>query len=214
MADSASRWRTLADMELIFGRSNRRSRSRRRRNPRPRPTVPLAWRVVGLGAALFAALGLLGTSGGFNPSAGASEPTGTPRVDSRCPIPARFRADFASAARDTGLPLALLVAVAEQESRFDPVARSPAGAEGLLQLMPATARELRLDPSVPRSNILAGARYLTRMIDRFNGDTDLALAAYNAGPTAVQRVGGAPTAVTVSYVQNVKAAWTRLAVCG
>jgi soluble lytic murein transglycosylase-like protein len=73
---------------------------------------------------------------------------------------------------------------------MDPEARSEAGAEGLLQLMPQTAREVQSAGASPALNVLAGARYLRQMLDRF-GTVDLALAAYNAGPTAVERAGGA-----------------------
>jgi soluble lytic murein transglycosylase-like protein len=121
-----------------------------------------------------------------------------------CPVPAPFRSAFAEAAAKTGVPLSLLVATAYVESRMDPSAESHAGARGLLQLMPATARELRLDGDDPATNVLAGARYLAQMIDRF-GSVDLALAAYNAGPTAVTRAGAAPTVGTLRYVKNVKA---------
>ena len=128
--------------------------------------------------------------------------TGDAEARGRCPIPAQFRTAFERAAAETAVPLPLLVAVAHEESRMDPTARSHAGAEGLLQLMPATARELRLDASVPDKNVLAGARYLRKMLDRFRS-LDLALAAYNAGPTAVARAGGAPSAETLTYVANV-----------
>jgi soluble lytic murein transglycosylase-like protein len=121
-----------------------------------------------------------------------------------CPVPAPFRSAFARAAAKTGVPLSLLVATAFVESRMDPSAESHAGARGLLQLMPATARELRLDGDDPATNVLAGARYLRQMLDRF-GSVDLALAAYNAGPTAVERAGAAPTVGTLRYVQNVEA---------
>jgi soluble lytic murein transglycosylase-like protein len=134
-------------------------------------------------------------------------------VSSACPIPGQFRHAFVSAARKTGVPLSLLVAVAYEESRMDPGARSHAGAEGLLQLMPATAAELEADPSVPAANVLAGARYLARMRVRF-GDERLALAAYNAGPTAVEAAGGAPTTETLTYVANVEARAARLIACG
>jgi soluble lytic murein transglycosylase len=87
------------------------------------------------------------------------------------------------------------------------------GAQGLLQLMPATARELRADPSEPNANVLAGARYLRAMLERFSGDVDLALAAYNAGPTAVEQADGAPTLATLTYVANVKTTWTALTGC-
>jgi soluble lytic murein transglycosylase-like protein len=102
------------------------------------------------------------------------------------------------------VPLQLLVATAYQESRMNPEAQSGVGARGLLQLMPATARELRLVGDDPRANVLAGARYLRRMLDRF-GDVELALAAYNAGPGAVERAGAAPTLETLRYVKNVEA---------
>lgn len=129
-----------------------------------------------------------------------------------CPIPARYRAAFEIAARDSRLPLALLVAVGELESGLRADAVSHAGARGLLQLMPATAAELRVDVDHPAANVLGGARYLRAQLDRFSS-TDLALAAYNAGPTAVARTGGAPTSETLSYVANVTARWRALVGC-
>jgi soluble lytic murein transglycosylase-like protein len=110
-----------------------------------------------------------------------------------CPLPDRYRDAFEAAARDTNLPIALLVSVARVESNLDHGARSPAGARGLFQVMPPTAAELRLDPDRPASNVLAGARYLKQMMGQFDS-ADLALAAYNAGPGAVERAGGAPGA--------------------
>jgi soluble lytic murein transglycosylase-like protein len=130
----------------------------------------------------------------------------------RCPIPERFRPAFVRAARDTDLPLALLAAVAQVESRFQPRALSHAGAQGLLQVMPETADALKLDASDPGTNVLAGARFLRRMLDRFNS-TDLALAAYNAGPTAVANAGGAPGGETITYVANVTDRWRTLVGC-
>jgi soluble lytic murein transglycosylase-like protein len=129
-----------------------------------------------------------------------------------CPLPPRFRPAFERAARDTVLPMALLVSVARVESNLRARARSNAGARGLLQVMPATARELALDPDHPPSNVLAGARYLRLMLDRFHS-TDLALAAYNAGPTAVAKAGGAPSAETLTYVANVTRQWRKLHGC-
>jgi soluble lytic murein transglycosylase-like protein len=130
----------------------------------------------------------------------------------RCPIPARFRADFVRAADDSGLQLSMLVAVAQVESRFDASARSSAGARGLLQVLPTTASSLRLDPNRPASNILAGARYLSLLLDRFQR-VDLALAAYNAGPTVVGALGRAPSDETETYVANVEQRWADLAGC-
>lgn len=129
-----------------------------------------------------------------------------------CPFPARLRGMFEAAAKDTGLPQGMLFAVAKVESNLHPDALSSAGARGLLQVMPATARSLDLDPDEPQSNVLAGARYLRQLLDRFNS-TDLALAAYNAGPTAVAAAGGAPSLAVVRYVANVNAEWRSVAGC-
>ena len=130
----------------------------------------------------------------------------------RCPIPVRFRSAFIRAARDTGFQLSMLVAVAQVESQFRPDARSRADARGLLQVLPATAASLKLDADSPAANVLAGARYLKILLDRYTR-TDLALAAYNAGPTAVDAAGGAPWAETQTYVANVQQRWAALAGC-
>jgi peptidoglycan DL-endopeptidase CwlO len=129
-----------------------------------------------------------------------------------CPVPSRYRPAFGRAAQDTGLPLAMLVAVGQVESNLTAGARSSADARGLLQVLPSTAAELRLNADQPASNVLAGARYLEQLLQRFNS-TDLALAAYNAGPTAVAKAGGAPTEETVHYVTNVTALWRELRGC-
>jgi soluble lytic murein transglycosylase-like protein len=130
----------------------------------------------------------------------------------RCPIPMTFRPGFETAARETALPLALLVALGEIESGLRPDAVSTAGARGLLQLMPVTADEVRVDAGYPEANVLGGARYLRLMLDRFES-TDLALAAYNAGPTAVARAGGAPSGETLTYVADVTGRWRALVGC-
>jgi peptidoglycan DL-endopeptidase CwlO len=129
-----------------------------------------------------------------------------------CPVPAVYRRAFERASDESNLPVAMLVAVAQVESRFEPTAVSNAGARGLLQVMPTTAESLRLSADRPDSNVLAGARYLRTLLDRFHS-TDLALAAYNAGPTAVAQAGGAPSAETVSYVANVTQLWRSLNGC-
>lgn len=97
----------------------------------------------------------------------------------------------------TRLPLSLLTAVARVESQFQPGATSSAGARGPLQVMPKVAAELELDVERPTQNVLAGARYLRLQFDHFPS-SDLALAAYTAGPTAVANAGGAPSDATRS----------------
>lgn len=136
----------------------------------------------------------------------------TQRSGAPCPLPAKFRPAFERAASDTGLSLAMLVAVGEIESNLRANATSEAGARGLLQLLPSTAAAMQLNVDDPDANVLAGARYLRQMLDRFSS-TDLALAAYNAGPTAVQEAGGAPSQQVLSYVANVTGLWRSLAGC-
>ena len=107
-------------------------------------------------------------------------------------------------ARSYRLPPALVKAVIAAESAFDPEAVSRKGAQGLMQLMPETAADLGVDdPLEPESNVRGGAGYLRAMIDRY-GDLSRALAAYNAGPSAVDRYGGVPPyRETRDYVDRV-----------
>jgi hypothetical protein len=108
------------------------------------------------------------------------------------------------AAQDYGVDPGLIASVMGVESGGNPAAVSPAGAQGLMQIMPGTARELGLaDPFDPEANIMAGTRYLRQMLDRYNGDTYWALAAYNAGPGTVDAVRagrGTLPAETRNYV--------------
>lgn len=118
--------------------------------------------------------------------------------------PASIAALIVRAAQETGVPAALLAAICKQESSYNQGARSPAGAIGLMQLMPDTARGLGVDPADPWQNMLGGARYIGQQLSAFGGDVRLALAAYNAGPGAVKRYNGVPPyAETQKYVQVV-----------
>lgn len=110
------------------------------------------------------------------------------------------------AAADTGLPEGLLHAVIKAESNYNANAVSPKGAVGLMQLMPETARRYgALDARDPAANVLAGARYLKKLLTLFDADLSLALAAYNAGPAAVVRSRRAvpPYSETRRYVPRV-----------
>jgi soluble lytic murein transglycosylase-like protein len=108
-----------------------------------------------------------------------------------------------SAARRHGVEPELLASLVRAESNFNPGVTSHAGAIGLAQLMPGTARGLGVDPHDPIANLEGGARYLRQQLDRF-GSRELALAAYNAGPTRVARAGGIPNiSETQTYVRRV-----------
>ena len=133
-------------------------------------------------------------------------------ASNRCPIPAKLRPAFVRAANDTGFQLSMLVAVAQVESRLQPNARSATDARGLLQVMPSTAAALKLDIDKPSLNVLAGARYLRLLLDRY-ARTDLALAAYNVGPTTVDRAGGVLGPAGMRYVLDVEQRWSALSGC-
>ena len=124
---------------------------------------------------------------------------------SRLPVAARpFAGAIAAAAQKAGIDPKLVASVAWTESGFNPAARSGAGAVGLMQLMPATARGLGVDPTDPAQNLAGGAGYLAAQLQRFGGDVERALAAYNAGPTAVTKAGGVPPyPETQAYVRRV-----------
>lgn len=131
-------------------------------------------------------------------------------------VPAELAPLIRRAAEANGLDPALLAAVARAESGFDPRACSPAGAEGLMQLMPARARELGVaDPYDPAESLHAGARYLRAQLDSFGGDLRLALAAYETGPDAVLRHGGVPAySETRAFVASVIADHGELRIAG
>ena len=112
--------------------------------------------------------------------------------------------DEAAAAH--GISVHLVRAVVQAESSYDPTAVSPVGAQGLMQLMPNTAMFLGVSDSLdPRQNVFGGTKYLSQLLDRFDGDVALALAGYNAGPTRVARYRGIPPyGETRGYVVKIR----------
>jgi hypothetical protein len=120
-------------------------------------------------------------------------------------VQSRIEAGITKAAERYDLPGTLIRAVVQAESGFKVRAVSPAGAQGLMQLMPGTAKEMGVtDPFDIEQNIDGGSRYLRAMLDRFDGDVRLALSAYNAGPGTVAKYSGrVPYAETRNYVDRV-----------
>jgi len=141
-------------------------------------------------------------------------PQGEPIPLAAAPAPAVKPADMAelvdNAARKYGLPPAFVRAVVAVESGYRADAVSPKGAIGLMQLMPATARELGADPNIPEQNVDAGARYLRDLLLKYDNHAYHALAAYNAGPGAVDKYHGVPPyPETRNYILNVLRKWQK-----
>ncbi|MBK7189329.1 MAG: lytic transglycosylase domain-containing protein [bacterium] len=139
----------------------------------------------------------------------AEAPLGTAEADTV----RRFGPAIDKAAAAAGLDPRLVLAVVMEESGGDPSARSAAGARGLMQLMPGTARDLGVaNPADPATNLGGGARYLAAQLERYDGRLDLALAAYNAGPGNVDKAGGRVPAFreTRNYVSRVMDRYARL----
>jgi soluble lytic murein transglycosylase-like protein len=139
---------------------------------------------------------------------GSVESTQVDLIGEPTPPPAgagRWQAAIERAAAANGIDPKLLTAVVWVESGFDPNAVSHAGAIGLAQLMPATAEGLGVDPYDPEQNLEGGARFLSAMIEKFGGRTDLGLAAYNAGPARVASLydGGPGVPIAEGYVSAV-----------
>ena len=132
-------------------------------------------------------------------------------IESAPRVNAPFSDLIAEAARAYGVDPRLIVAVARRESAFNPNAVSRVGACGLMQLMPATARVFGItDIFDVRQNVFGGTRYLRQRLDTYSGDLDRTLAAYNAGPGAVEKYNGVPPfAETRAYVASIRASLDR-----
>lgn len=126
-------------------------------------------------------------------------------INNKLKVPADLNTIFEEAAQKYNVPSTLLKAVGKAESDFNTRAVSRCGAQGVMQLMPATARGLGVTDSFdPRQNIMGGAKYLSQMLKKYNGNTKLALAAYNAGSNNVDKYNGVPPfKETQNYVVKV-----------
>lgn len=143
--------------------------------------------------------------GDHGPSAGA---TGIAQQATALPATPRQLAD--AAADKYGLPRQLVRSVMSAESGFQTGAVSPKGAIGLMQLMPSTAVTLGVDPRDPAQNADAGARYLRALLEKYHGALYHALAAYNAGPEAVDKYRGVPPfPETLQYVSRIAGEWKK-----
>ena len=122
-----------------------------------------------------------------------------------------FRTEIQSASRYNSVDESLIRAIIHAESAYQPDAQSPKGAQGLMQLMPATQKEVQVsNPFDPADNIRGGAKYLSKLLAEFNGNWELAAAAYNAGPGAVNKYGGVPPYdETREYVRRVRILYRR-----
>ena len=199
--DRRSDDRRHADRRAILAEGGRRQSGDRRRFDR-------RTRLAGAGLLAAIAFGIGGHEVGMLPS--LAEPSASVDVSADFHLPAWDKAALEPFIQEAALrhqiSPSLIRAVIQQESRFNPLAVSHVGAQGLMQLMPATARHVGIEnPFDPRENILGGTKYLSSMLQRFKGKTAMALAAYNAGPTVVARHRGVPPyRETQGYVRKIQ----------
>ena len=153
-----------------------------------------------------------GTQSGSSPYSGGMQTNGLSfgetfqNAAGRLGVPESMDAIFQEAAEKYNVPVKLLMAVGKAESGYNANAVSSAGAQGVMQLMPATAAALGVEDAFDaRSNIMGGAKYLAQKLQQYNGDIDLTLAAYNAGSGNVAKYGGVPPfEETINYISRIK----------
>ncbi|MBV8371182.1 MAG: lytic transglycosylase domain-containing protein [Candidatus Eremiobacteraeota bacterium] len=183
--------------------------------PAPGSAQPAAAPALGaprFAAALAGALRPANPALGLQPGGDDAPGSGQPPAMVAAPVPpAQIDALVEQNAAAWQVDPALIKAVIANESGFNANATSKVGAQGLMQLMPGTAASLGVrDAYDPAQNVAGGARYLRGLLDRFHGDKRLAIAAYNAGPGAVEKYGDVPPyAETRNYVQNVLASFDK-----
>ena len=172
--------------------------------PAPAPTQATPTSPTSFSTALQNATAGSGSATLATPATATASATST---SSSLPAGTPYAAEITSAATANGIDPALLAGLVKQESGFNPNAGSGAGARGLTQLMPGTASGLGVSNVLdPVQSLNGGAKYLKQQLDAFGGDVTKALAAYNAGPGAVQRFGGVPPySETQNYVRIVQA---------
>ncbi len=166
---------------------------------------PDAGGAAAFSATLASAMANGGTTSPFAATASAGGPAPAPVA------PAEIDSLVGRNAAAWQVDPSLVKAIIANESGFNANATSHVGAQGLMQLMPTTAQSVGVRDSYdPSQNVAGGTRYLRGLLDRFNGDVRLAVAAYNAGPGAVEKYGGVPPyAETQNYVQNVLGSYAK-----